>query len=242
MVYPVYQVLARPRTGSHFINQMCWHFSGKNEVQNLEEFFDGAKDINSYNKKLDFLLEERDKGRHYCIKFMTYSIHNPEATLDFLKDYNVVLIKRNPWKSFLSRVYLYRLKSMYGFYPTHKNRRGEWIYNSTVVDVDEKELFALEIPKKDIIEYIDKTKKWIILLDWFEKRLPNLYVFDYDLDHDLQLQNIFPKYNKNYKLIYANTTPIEIDYEKHVINLEKTKLFFNEYLESPYFPQRNWCP
>ena len=240
MSYPVYQVLSRPRTGSYFINQMCWYFSDKNKVQNLEEYFHDAKDINSYNKKLDFLFEERDKGRHYCIKFMSYSIHNPEATLDFLKGYNVVLIKRKPWNSFLSTVYIARLKSIYGdFYPSHKNIRGEWNIDFPTIDVDEKE-FTLKISKKNIIEYIDKIKKCNILFNWFEKRLPNLHVFDYDLDHDIQLQNIFSKYNKNYKLIYANSVPIDIDYEKHVIDLEKTKLFFNEYLESSYFHQRNW--
>ena len=216
----IYQVLSRPRTGSHFINLLAWSYS-KNTQSLFQEYFSTEDTPEEYERKFKFLETGKDDNRHYCLKVQTGHIRDVSRIINYLKDYYVIITKRNPWDSYLS----YMFQELNGWIATHKDKHGKWSIeiiggetewpDPRIEDIDE-ENFILPVNEESIIQYVRVYKRDLDLLATIKSSLPNTFTFNYDLEHNSQLKEIFPEYNPNYVRLRADTQKININYEAHI--------------------------
>lgn len=226
----IYQFLTFPRTGSTYAQRrnMFKHARDKLHVIYLDEFFTGRykltnhwfeynsdiglidpDDINTEKNKIEFLEEKRNQGIHFSIKIMGNMIDdsNHDILVDYLNNYKILTIDRNPFDVFLSRKFLDTIN----------------IERQEVSDIrkishgfDKSMLDKLDITYTDIELFCHDYKKHKSLINKC-----NVYrTFNFEnLEEDLN--EFFPIAN----------TPLEknnIDYRSLVTDIELIESTFNE--------------
>ena len=231
------QVLGRPRSGSHLINLISYVYS-KNVRTQLGEYFSTEDTPEEYERKFKFLETQKAENRHHIVKIQTGQIRDLSRVIYYLNDYSLIMTKRNPWDSYLSHMF----QKLHGWVATHKDKHGNWVSSPwpdntvKIYDIDEKN-FILPVDEKSIKFYIEIYKRDLDIFKTIEASREMLnhqktFTFDYDLEHTLQLKEIFPKYNANYIKLLINSQKINIDYEAHIPFglVDHYKVIFDKYL------------
>jgi len=136
----MYQVVCHARTGSTFLCGSIDRYNKKhnNDIPSIYEFLNQTSRLidndeivlrpdatianamngswNDLLDKLDFLIRQKEKGKHYSIKIIPYPIfckapnkdeweRVEKMLLNYLSGYNILTIKRDPYDTFLSYIY-----------------------------------------------------------------------------------------------------------------------------------------
>ena len=225
----IYQVLSRPRTGSHLISSYAWNSSSEEAIRPLSEYFDTQDTHKEYESKFEFLETEKDNDRHYCLKVQVHQIREVPRIINYLKDYHVCITKRNPWDSYLS----YTFCDFFKWEVSHRDLEGKWSIwtkeeGKRTVEIDEDN-FVLPINEKSIIKYIKVYKRDISMIEKIKSLLPNYTVFEYEtfLLNKPRLKQFFNK-----KEFTEVTQQTNMDYEAHIPFglVDHYKTMFDKYL------------
>lgn len=203
----VYQVVASHRTGSTLLNDYALHYYDRIGFHELFLEDPSYKFVShmTTEEKFEFLEYYKKQNIHFTFKTFPYKIIYEgygERLYDFLKDYKILTIDRNPWDAFLSQSY----QEYCGWATSHR-----W------PGVDFVEVNSFEI---DITKIRHFCTKWKIDFN-FIKRLNPYNTFKYE---DLTINNLQKYFNTNYE---SRIRPSNINYESLAINLKEAREIFD---------------
>jgi len=207
-----YQVVGTPRTGTTLLNHFSIHHNnniGFNEFLSDYSRSELQKDFQSYTiaDKFKYLKMNKEKDVHFSIKIFPYRLVSEgweKDLLDYLKDYKILTIDRDPFDACIS--FCYQIHSKW----KHSHRRD---YKFGIVD-------PFNIESRIIKAYVEMYKFDKFFLD---DMCGTYKCFNYE---DLTIQNLQMFFDSDY---IPSTQPINIDYQQYILNLKEVKeTFYNE--------------
>lgn len=202
-----YQVVASHRTGSTLLNDYALH--NHNRFGFHELFLDepSSKLLENLTteEKFDFLEYYKKQDIHFTTKIFPYKVISEgyeDRLFDYLKDYKILTIDRDPWDAFLSHSY----QDACNWKSTHR-----W----PGINFIELNSFHIKIYK--LKHFCNKWKT-----DFnFIKRLDVHHTFLYE---DLTINNLKKYFNTNYE---SPVRPSNLDYKSLAINYNEAKELFD---------------
>lgn len=162
-------------------------------------------------KKLDYLEQKKLRNEHFPIKIIPNSIRGCGRVIEnrltnYLKDYKILTIARNPWDSFMS--FLYQTKTNWEL--SHKRINDPKF---------ERKNIYYEIKEYDILQYA--TIWWYDIK--FICEIEPYHVFNYE---DLNTKTLNDFFGKEIK---SSMLPLDINYKEHIINYDEARAMFDKY-------------
>jgi len=208
----VIQVLCSHRHGSslycnytkskHDLKFVRVYDSGPGKFEERSSFFsmeykiDGSNDI---KYKLDYLKCKKTQGVHYFMKIMPQIFHESSLNnlLEYINDYEVHILNRNPWDVFLS----YSYQSLQQFKIAHRLRDTK----NNLAPVETEFLITDDLLSNWLQKYSEykSSVKWLCDNGTFKYK-----VIDYDMFKDIEV---------------FDTVPMGLDYKKLCLNYDEVK-------------------
>ena len=175
-------------------------FGDRSSFFSMEYKIDGSNDI---KYKLDYLKYKKTQGVHYFMKIFPeifYESHSYDILnnlLEYINDYEVHILNRNPWDVFLS----YSYQSLQQFKIAHRLRDTK----NNLAPVETEFLITDDLLSHWLQKYSEykSSVKWLCDNGTFKYK-----VIDYDMFKDIQV---------------FKTLPMGLDYKKLCLNYDEVK-------------------
>jgi hypothetical protein len=166
-------------------------FGNRSSFFSMEYKIDGSNNI---KYKLDYLKCKKTQGVHYFMKIMPQIFYESSLNnlLEYINDYEVHILNRNPWDVFLS----YSYQSLQQFKIAHRLRDCE----NNLAPVETEFLITDDLLSHWLQEYskYKSSVKWLCDNGTFKYK-----VIDYDMFKDIEVFKTLPM-GLNYKKLCLN--------------------------------------
>jgi hypothetical protein len=178
---------------------------------------------NSADYKLDFLEQKKKEGIHFCNKIFVNNniLFSKDKLLTYLNDYEVHVLKRDPFDTFISRMYQdYNDWALSNIFDKESNRLLGMSDSQISDEMLHQNYFVVESAKVD--EWLSVYMRFVKLSSWLQDNGTSEYT-------TIHYEDIQKEYLNNYGVPFPK--PLNFDYEELCINYDEIKEEFYNKLE-----------
>ena len=209
-----YQILSQPRTGTHYLYDYTRGdlYIGEYFLPNLRLTKLGVTDEEMWT----WLRNEKSIGNHHSIivnmkkQFVEDDPDFIEKLIRHFRGYHILTIERDPWDIFMSSCYA-----------SQTNIWSNYTDKEIIIPDD----FKIEVDDVSVMNFIDDYKISTGFINT---------ILEEQVHTILQYEDINETYlNKFFSVDtpHSNIEPMNIDYQKYIVNVDQWKVFFENKLD-----------